>query len=296
MVIKRLLPFFEQYATDTAVALRSQLTALEKQGSNTIDDYDDFLLTQGIVRDADARTVLDRLQERVDRARNERERDAIYADAAAILAVEANPVAQDIADKIDNSYRREVARRYVDISLLRAALAKKNSEAALKFAKADSLTHPQRSWAYLQIARLLMRSDRTRALELLEEALAEARRIDDDDTNRALLITGLATQFLAADIIRSWEVAAEAVKAANAAEGFSGEAEGLSIVLVTSSGLKMMDLDTSDLNLSVLISSLTKQDPTRASDLAKSFRYEAPRAIATLAVASAVMTKAKRMK
>jgi hypothetical protein len=296
MVIKRLLPFFEQYATDTAVALRSQLTALEKQGSNTIDDYDDFLLTQGIVRDADARTVLDRLQERVDRARNERERDAIYADAAAILAVEANPVAQDIADKIDNSYRREVARRYVDISLLRAALAKKNSEAALKFAKADSLTHPQRSWAYLQIARLLMRSDRTRALELLEEALAEARRIDDDDANRALLITALATQFLAADIIRSWEVATEAVKAANAADGFSGEAEGLSIVLVTSSGLKMMDLDTSDLNLSVLISSLTKQDPTRASDLAKSFKYEAPRAIATLAVASAVMTKAKRMK
>jgi hypothetical protein len=137
-----------------------------------------------------------------------------------------------------------------------------------------------------------MRSDRTWALELLEEALAEARRIDDDDANRALLITGLATQFLAADIIRSWEVAAEAVKAANAAEGFSGEAEGLSIVLVTSSGLKMMDLDTSDLNLSVL----TKQDPTRASDLAKSFKYEAPRAIATLAVASAVMTKAKRMK
>lgn len=40
-----------------------------------------------------------------------------------------------------------------------------------------------------------MGSDRTRALELLEEALAEARRIDDDNANRALLITVLATQF-----------------------------------------------------------------------------------------------------
>jgi hypothetical protein len=297
MVIKRLLPLFEQYAPDTAVALRSHLTALAKQGSNTIvDDGDDFLMTQGIVRDADARTVLDRLQERADRAKNERERDDIYADVAAILAVAGNPTAQDIADKIEDVYRREVARRYVDISLLRSALAKKNSAAALRLAKSDSLTHSQRTWAYLHIARLRMDSDRTQALELLEEALAEARRIDESDPNRALLITGVARQFLVADIIRSWEVTTEAIRAANAAEDFSGEAGVLSLALVTSSGLKLIDLDTSDLNLSLLVSSLAKQDPTRASDLAKSFKYEAPRAVAILAVASAAVTKVKSTK
>lgn len=294
LVIKRLLPLFEQYAPDTAVALRSQLTALAKQGT-TIADDDDFLLTQGIARDADSHTLLDQLQERVDRAKDQRERDQIYADAAAILAMEGNRSAQDIADKIENAYRREAARRYVDISLLRAALAKKNSQAALRLAKADSLTHPQRTWAYLQVARLLMGSDRTRAVELLEEALAEARRIDDD-ADRALLISGVAIQFLAADINRSWEVANEAVKAANAAEGFSGEADRLSVSLVTSSGLKLIDLDTAALNPSVLLRSLAKQEPTRAIDLAKSFKHEAPRALAILAVASAAMTKAKRTK
>ncbi len=296
MVIKRLLPLFEQYAPDTAVALRSQLTALLKQGTNTEVDEEDFLLTQGIVRDADSRTVLDRLQERVDRAKDERERDGIYADAAAILAQEGNRAAPDIADKIGNAYRREAARRYVDISLLRTALAKKNSAAALRLAKADSLTHPQRTWAYLQIARLLMSSDRTRAVELLEEALAEARRIDDDDADRALLISGVAIQFLPADMNRSWEVANEAVKAANAAEGYSGEADRLSVGLVTSSGLKLIDLDTSSLNVSVLLSALAKQEPTRAGDLAKSFKHDAPRAAAILAVATATMTKAKRPK
>ena len=296
MVIKRLLPLFEQYTPDTAVALRSQLTALAKQGSNTIVDDDDFLVTQGIVRDSDSRTVLDRLQERIDRAKNEKERDEIYAEAAAILSIEANPAAQDIADKIDNVYRREVARRYVDISLLRAALAKKNTGAALRLAKADSLTHPQRTWAYLQITRLLMNSDRTRAIELLEEALAEARRIDDDNSDRTLLITGIAMQFLAVDTIRSWEVATEAVKAANAAEEFSGEVHGLNVALLTSSGLKLIDLDNSGSNLSLLFSSLAKQDPTRASDLAKSLKNEAPRAVATLAVASAAMANAKKTK
>jgi len=158
------------------------------------------------------------------------------------------------------------------------------------------LTHPQRTWAYLQITRLLMDSDRTRALELLEEALAEARRIDDDNFDRTLLITGVAIQFLAADIIRSWEVATEAVKAANEAEEFSGGVRGLNVALVTSSGLKLIDLDTSGLNLSLLFSSLTKDDPTRASDLAKSFKNEAPRAVATLAVASAAMANAKKTK
>jgi hypothetical protein len=292
MVMKRLLPLFEQYAPDTAVALQSQLIALAEQAANNVDD-DDFLLTQGIVREPDHRNVLDRLPERAGRAKNERERDEIYADAAAILASQGNPVAQDITDKIDASYRREMVRRYVDISLLRTALAKKDGTLALRFAKAASLDHAQRTWAYLQIAQLLRDSDTRRALELLEEALNEARRIDADDTNRALLIIGIAMQLLASDTVRSWEVAAEGIKAANASEEFSGEANGLSVSLVTSSGLKLINLDTSSSNLSVLLCSLAKQDLSRATDLAKSLKYEAPRAVATLAVASAAIKRAK---
>lgn len=298
IVIKRLLPLFEQNAPDTAVALQSQLTALAEQvAKNKVDD-DDFLLTQGISREeTDPRTVLDRLQERIDSAKDERQRDEIYADAAAILAAQGNPAAQDIADKINNVYRREMARRYVDISLVRAALAKKDVALALRFAKADSLMHPQRTWSYLQIARLLMKSDRTRAVELLEEALAEARRIDaDDSAHRALLIIGVATQFLSIDNLRSWEVAAEGIKAANATEEFSAEPHGMRVALITSSGLKLIELDTSTLSLSALLSSLAKEDLVRANDLAKSFKYEAPRAVSTLAVASAAMAKLKRKK
>jgi hypothetical protein len=155
------------------------------------------------------------------------------------------------------------------------------------------LDHAQRTWAYLQIAPLLRDSDTRRALELLEEALNEARRIDADDTNRALLIIGVAMQLLASDTVRSWEVAAEGIKAANASEEFSGEANGLSVSLVTSSGLKLINLDTSSSNLSVLLCSLAKQDLSRATDLAKSLKYEAPRAVATLAVASAAIKRAK---
>lgn len=291
LVIKRLLPLFEQYAPVIAVALQSQLTALAEQLTKSFVEEDDFLLTQGIARELDQRTVLEGLQERADRAKDERARDEIYADAAAILASRGNRAAQDIADRIDNAYRREMARRYVDISLLRMAVSKKDVEAALQFANAGSLTHSQRTWAYLQIARLLMNSNRERAIEFLEEAVAEARRIDDDDANRAGLIIGVANQFFAADIVRCWEVAAEANKAANAIEGFSGEPNVLSVPLITNSGLKLLDLDTSDMNLATLVNSLAKQDLARASDFAKSFRYEAPRAVAILAVARSAMEK-----
>lgn len=295
MVIKRLLPLFEQYAPVTAVALHSQINALEEQALKSNVDPEDFLLNVGLGREeADPRTVLDKLQERIDRAKDERQRDEIYADAAAILAAQGNPAAQDVADKIDNVYRREMARRYVDVSLVRAAVSRKDAAAAMRFAKSDTLTHPQRTWAYLQIAQLLKNSDRTRTVELLEEALAEARRIDTDDANRPQLMIGVATQLLRVDQVRSWEVAAEAIKAANAVEAFSGEANNLSVALFTSSGFKLVDLDTSSLNLSALVRSLAKQDLVRATDLAKSLKYEAPRALAILAAASAAMEKAKQ--
>jgi hypothetical protein len=295
MIIKRLLPLFEQYAPDSAVALRSQLVALAQQAANNVGDEEHSLLSQGIVQEADPRTVLDRLQDRIDRARNDKEREEIYADAAAVLAAQGKPAAQDIADKIDNVYRREAARRYVDISLVRAAISKKDVAAALRFAKSDSLMHSHRSWAHLQIARLVINSDRTRAFELLEEALAEARRMDTDDPNRSHLMFGVARQFLTSDTVRPWEVASEAVKAGNAVEGFSGEDIGLSVALITSSGLKLIELDTSTLSLAAVFKLLAKQDLAHANDLAKSFRYEAPRAVATLAVASAALEKTKRI-
>ena len=295
MVIKRLLPLFEQYTPDTAVALQSQLIALAEQASHGIGD-EHFLLTQGIVREPDPGTVLDGLQERAAKAKNEREREAIYADAAAILAGQGNTAAQDIAEKIDTGYLREAVRRYVDISLLCTALAKKDVALALRFAKAASLDHVHRTWAYLQIAPLLVETDSRRALELLEEALAEAKRIDGDDTNRALLIIGVARQLLAGDTVRSWEVAAEGIKAANASEEFSGEANGIRVSLVTSSGLKLINLDTSSLSLSALLSSLAKHDLARATDLAKSLKSEGPRAMATLAAASSAIKKSRKFK
>ena len=293
-VIKRLLPLFEQHAPDTALALRSQLTALEEQGfSSTVSD-ENALLTQGIKREQDLGTILDHLSERIGRAKTEHERDDIYVDVAVMLAEQGDQRAQEFADKIENVDRRQLTRQYVDLSLMEVAIAKKDVAALVHLVKSESLTHAQRAWAHTQVARLQMSSDRTRAMETLEGGFAEARRIDADDNSRPRVMIGIANEFLKADNVRPWEIATETVKAANAVEDFSGEDSGLNVGMMTRSGLKLLELDMTGFSLAAFMRLVAKVDYTRANDLAKSFKYEAPRALATLAVASAVLEKPSR--
>ncbi|HEX7331158.1 MAG TPA: hypothetical protein VF290_06645 [Pyrinomonadaceae bacterium] len=287
-VIKRLLPLFEQYAPETAVALKSQLVVLNESASDVFVEDGDFLLTQGITETKPG-TTLDQMYERAGRAKDERVRDEIFGDVAAILASEGDVRALDVVDKIENRNRREMTRSYVTICLLRIAISKKDIPAAERFAGAGALSHVQRSWAYTQIARLLMRNSQTRASEVLEQALAEARRIDTDDPHRVSVMFGIAYAFLQADRIRSWEVAAEGFRAADNVEEFSGEEIVLRAVLMTTSGLKSVELDVTGFDLTSLSRRLAREDFIRAQELAKSLKYESPRALATLAVAGTVL-------
>jgi hypothetical protein len=294
-VITRLLPLFEQHAPDTALALRSQLTSLEEQRSSLVTN-ENSLLTQGIKREQDPGTVLDRLPERIGRAKTERERNDIYADAAIVLAKAGDLRAQDLADKIENVQWRQVTRQYVDLALLEVAIGKKDATVVARLAKSESLSHSHRAWAYTQLARLLMKSDRTRAVEALEESFAEARRVDAEDEHRPTLMIGIAGEFLKADNVRAWEIANEAIKAANAVELYSAADKGMNVALMTRSGLKLLELDMSGFSLAVVVRLLAKLDYVRTNDLAKGFKYEEPRAFATLAVARAALEKSSNVK
>lgn len=294
MIIKRLLPLFDQYAPDMAMALRSQLTALAGDGGTKAIGNDSPLLTQGLKPKETADNAFENMQDRLDHAKTTRERDSIYADAAAALGSQGDSRAQDVADKIDDSDRRAQVRRYVDFELIRFAIRKKNASEVARLAKAGQLTHTQLAWAYTQAARLLMNSERQRSLEFLEEAAAEARRIDGDDPDRARSLIAVATQFITADRVRAWEIMHEAVKAANSAENFTGENVQLTFPLWTKSGPKFPSIGGEDFGLSGVLRSLTKDDLYRSIDLAKSFKNDAPRATAILAIANAVLGKVEK--
>jgi hypothetical protein len=293
MVIKRLLPLFDQYAPDTAVALRSQLAALSADPSVSLVDDDDFLVRQGLEREVGPANALENMQDRLDHASTSRERDVIYTDAAAVLASKGDARAQDLANKIDNAEWRARVLEFVDLSLVQFAIGRNDGPSVAGLAKTGALSHTQRAWAYAQASRLLIKAERGRALDLLEEALAEAQRIDTNDPNRACMLIAVATQFLNSDQARAWGIMGDAIKAANAVPEFNGEDAGLNFVLATASGLKFIKINGAEFSLERMLRLLTRDDLIRADGLAKSFKNEAARAVATLAIARAVLEKSK---
>ena len=150
----------------------------------------------------------------------------------------------------------------------------------------------------LQLARRLIEDGEVeRALEfarpVLEQAAAEARRIGGSDPDRAKALTAVAVGFGELDRVRSWELLAEVVKAANGAEGFTGEDSRISSRLQTKMMVVMNQASAPDFDLLALFRHLARADLLRAVQLAKTFTGEAPRAVATLAIARSVLEKRK---
>jgi len=288
-VITRLLPLFDQYAPDSAAALRTQLSAIAARNI----DSDDALLTEGIKPEPKAGESLQKMQDELDHARTSAERDQIYAAAAARLAPTGNKRARDLADSIEESKFREKVRHYVDFEFVKFAIRKKNAMDLAQLAKTGQLTHTQRAWGYTQAAGLLIDSQHERALDLLQEAIDEARRIDAADSDRAFALVSITNQMLTADRPRAWDLLIEAVKAANSAEDFTADDVWMPkrSMLVTRSGTRFSRMPDEDFNFSRVLRPLVQEDLARSVELSKGFKYDAPRANATLAIARAILEK-----
>ncbi|MCM3870955.1 MAG: hypothetical protein ND895_09725 [Pyrinomonadaceae bacterium] len=290
MVIRRLLPLFEEYAPERAADLRTQMAAMAADVSDDMRGGENRAVTNGITPPSSGDPV-DTMQGRLDRARTSAERDAIYADLAVALAGRGDPRARDLVDKIEESELRKHVRSYIDFQTAQSAINDKNALEAARIAKTGELTSLQRVWAFTQAARLLMTSDRSRALELLEEAGTEARRIGSSDPDRARALVAVATGLTQADRVRAWETISEAVKAANSADGFTGDDSRVGAQLRTESMVLATSATAEDFNLLGAFRALARDDFLRSVETAKSFTGEAPRATATLAVARSVLEK-----
>ena len=287
-VITRLLPLFDLYAPDSATALRAQLSTSSRKINNS-----DALLTEGIKPEGTAGDTLEDMQDQLNHAKSSEERDQIYAATAVTLAPTGNQRARDLADSIDESKLRTEIRRYVDFEFIKFAVRKKEAREVAQLAKTGELTHTQRAWGYTQAAGLLMDSQHERALDLLQEAIDEARRIDAADSDRAFALVSITNQMLTADRPRAWDLLIEVVKAANSAEDFAADdfKTPKRSMLVTRSGTRFSRMPAEDFNFSRVLRSLVQEDLERAVEVAKGFKYEATRAHATLAIGRAILEK-----
>jgi hypothetical protein len=290
--IKRLLPLFEQYVPETAVTLRALL--LELTGSRgEVLNASDFMLTQGIKPLSSPDEILDSMQTMIDRAKTSRERDSIYAGAASALLAQGDERARDIADKIEDVERRTELRQLVDFEFVQRAIKRKEASEAARLARTGRLSNTQRAAAYVDIARLFQNTERQVALDLLEEAVREVNRIEGNKPDRALLLVGIANQLVGVDRVRAWEIIGDVVKEANRFEGFNGES-AITFPLMTRSGVRFINIGGENFSLLSVFRALAKDDLYRAVDVAKSFKYDAPRATVTLAIAGSILDRTKK--
>jgi hypothetical protein len=227
--------------------------------------------------------------DRIDRAKTSAERDRLYFQLAQGSLNGEDLRARDFVSKIEDSEFRNQAQAYIDISLAAHLVRMKKVEPALELLHKGELTHIQRVWLLTRLAKLVAKTDREKSLSLLEDAEPEARRIGGLDPDRPRALLAIANALALTEPARAWDSAFEAVKAANSAEGFTGEDGNMNIVFQAKGFSSASDMGEPDFDLKGLFGLLARDNYDRAVELAGSFQGEAPRAAAVIAIAQAVL-------
>lgn len=295
MVMARLLPLFEQHASEeTTRLMKAQMQALVPEVPENYRTGSSRATGRGISSDDDteAEGSIESLIEEAQRARNQEQRDDLYGQAALMAAERGEARAFDLADKIEETEMRKNVRAYVDFSMARYHIEKKRMTEALPLVRKGALSSMQRIWAYIQIARSLIKTDRETALEAIDEAQAEARRIGSSSAERPRAMTAIATILFELDRQRAWDLMSEVVRTANnAAEDFSGEDTRIVASLSTRTQNSVYTFTADEFDLPGIFRSLARDNLERAILLAKDFNGESPRAVSLIAIIRATLEK-----
>jgi len=294
LMLKRLMPLFEQYASkDLVEPLRGQMDALAQAVPEDARQRDDDSLREGIRPPQSSDDREKNLRDRIDRAKTADERDNLYIQLARLYVENGDIKAREFIDKVENTELRKQARAFIDATLVNWAVDKKDTDKLLDLVHTGELTHVQKSWALLQAAKLLMKTDGDKAVITMEEATLEARRIETSDPDRPRALMAVANIVLLADRSKAWDAVYEAIKAANSSEGFTGEDGAMRTTLRTKNMSSIRSSSAPDFNVAGIFTELAKDDYERSVELVRGFEKEAPRASATIAIARTVLEDKK---
>jgi len=290
MVVKRLMPLFEQYAPrEITEAMRGQFEALNSQVSDSVRHGENEWVQKGISPEKPLADQEQSLLDQIDHAKTSDQRDELYFKLALLALSKYDMKARDYASKIDESWFRKRAQAWVDWCLAISNIERKKTGLALELARNGDLNHIQQVWILTQSAKLLAKTDRDKALSLLDDATAETRRIEGVDLDRPRALLAIANALRLIEPLRAWDAIFDAVKAANSTEGFTGEDAVLSVTLNTRSQILTKLETNSDFEIRGIFSEAAANDYDRAIQLGRGFQGEAARANATIAIARSVL-------
>lgn len=295
LVLKRLLPFLEQSApTEMVESFRAQLNALSPIVSDDTRKRDDEWLNRGSSEEKPAADVEQGLLDRIERAKTSAQRDSLYIDLAMRAASRGEMKAREYVGRIEDLEVRKQVQAYIDASLAMYAVQKKQTDQALDLVAKGELNHLQKVWVLSQSATILAPTDKDKAVELVEAAANEARRLEPSDPSRPQALIAVANAMKVVDASRVWDATFDAVKAANSAEGFTGEDGGMVLKFQTKGSSSVNRRNIPEFDVEGIFRDLADQDYERAVEMARGFEGEGPRAVATIAIARAILQQKKR--
>jgi hypothetical protein len=270
-------------------AVRGHLNALNAVVSDQTRRRDDEWIGKGIKPEKPAAEREQSLLDRLERAKTSAERDSLYIQLASLNANKGEMSAREFASKVEDSEVRKQVQAYIDGSLALTLIKKKNIDLALDVVHKGDLTPLQKAYVLTECAKIVAKTDRDKASDLIDEAATEARRIDVSDPSLPRALIAVANALKTIDATKVWDAAFDAVKAANSAERFTGEDGEIVLKFQSKGSSSVYSTDVADFDLNGIFRDLADQDYDRAVELARGFQGEGPRALATIAIARAVL-------
>jgi hypothetical protein len=209
----------------------------------------------------------------------------LYLQLAINRAEAADLSAREYVDKIEEMELRRSARGYIDALLSYTTIGKRDPEQALEIARTGELTHLQRVWTMSRAANLLMRTDKARALQVLDDATSEARRIGGSDPDSPRAFLAIANNLFRLDRARGWDLMNDVVKAANSAPEFTGEGGKIAFQINAGGARGSHAHASGEFDIAEIFQSLARENYERALELAQALEREGPRANAVMAIA-----------
>jgi len=289
-IATRLFPLFQRFAPDMAPALAIQITALGPEAARASVNAGDRSLNRGMGgTEPTGDEIGGELDDRLQKAQGADARDRAYAFAAMRATDTGDPRAREFVDKIEDLETRRGVRRVVDYGSIQRLLRKKDADEAVRLARKSDLSHLLLAHVLTSAAEIVAETERRGAMDLVDEALTEARRLDAGTPERAYSLVALLALLSRLDKVRSWELVSETVKAANAVPNFTGEDGRTSWLLEGKFSVSMTTELAAANDLPDSFAALAEDDFYQAIGAGKTLQGDAPRALVTVAMARAVL-------
>ncbi|MDT4954579.1 MAG: hypothetical protein QOJ02_2717 [Acidobacteriota bacterium] len=247
------------------------------------------------------RSVADQLSRATDTA--ERERIALAIVRTAVRNKYWDR-ARRAAAEIEDVERRRAALAFIqvqqikDISIAYADEKEDDFESVVKFVRESDVPPFAKAWGLAQAAVIAARKRKAQisqtVAELINEAESHAARVAEGTPERVAAYAVVTTATARVDAPRAWSLLRELVKAANAAEDFTGEEVSLDLNGNESSDNETtthFSVEAEAFRLDGIFATMAHLDFDKALAEARALDGDVPQAFATIAIARTVLEK-----